>query len=763
MLEDKIIFIAGNLSNKHFLAGTNGNVTYLPPIKKTFFKFFNLTDFYDKLSLQEGTPRTNKELYSITQNKNGSVTATLNIPVKRGTVELKRTYFEKDIVYMDDASSNIFNMSIFPFYKLIDDDAAYNKYSVMLGCKGNVELHFYNLDNINSEINVKTKERSINESICTKYYTVNESFDLIEVETNGAKGAVLPLFLYKRLGTNNMVYCVDFGTTNTHIAYAIDKGSTVEEPSDFEYSSEIEAQVVSLFDSKSYITYLPNMKREFVPEDILLDTGNKTISNTQLSFPIRTAVCVANRWMADTNTVDCNLFGDANVGFYFLNEETDPKKIGNKYEKNIKWKSDGKSIKLRETFFNEVMWLLKNKAVFSDCGINFNFYFTFPQSMDDNSQRTLYDAWNNARINVKACSCKNVGELKQTKYNQQLNDQLHPDESIVPWYYLRKLGWVKPREKFMNIDIGGGTMDIVYFDPTDNESYTYSARFAADDLWGDGLDEQSANKKNNAFIRDYCDNYLPTLAQQLKDRFTRFKDTAEDSSDVISFLFKYDNDYHFSDYLSTSKLISLPLIHLVAVSYFVGLILKKEGFGVPDKMSFTGMGSLYLKIISQQDNKIAEIIKSVLQYQGIPANKAAALNVKMIDRPKVVTARGGVVFHHPNEQLRQSERIVWGYDGESEFDNLQQCDVSGKTNDVLKLVENCIDYFNSNFFKDTKDTLHCGWNYKPIDKAKIMKLADDSFKSWHIIASKNSSEGKQKDPLFFWAFKDMLFNYGFEI
>lgn len=754
LLEEKIIGLADSISNKHFLTGNAGDVAYLPPLTRNFFKFFKLEDLY--LFMNDGSfkldnvglPMLNKNLYEIHINADSSVSVTLHIPVgNRGQeVTLKKNYSEDEIIYFDDADADShMNLSIFPFYQIQHN--INNKYCVMLGYAGKVNLSFYKFNDLNTPVSVKQKERTNTNSINTRYYEINDAFDLIQVEAGDARGIVLPLFRRIKLGTDKLVFCIDFGTTNTHIAYGKENDRTVDNIQDFFYNTDDE-QVVSLYNIGGYMQYKPTMKREFIPEEIYA-----TSDGDKLSFPIRTTACTAKGWLGDTSSNDCMLFGDTSVGFFFLQEEQGTQGR-NVYNQNIKWARGGKNPQLRQAYFDELMWLIKNKAVLNGGSLDFQFYFTYPQSMEGRERDKLYKAWTAARRNVKA------GDPE--KFNMKQSSRFHPVEGIVPWYAFRKASKIDQAEIYLNVDIGGGTIDLVYQDPDHEENYTYSARFAANDLWGDGIDEQSANKKRNAFISEYERLSFPT-ASNLQKRYETFKDNATDSADIISFLFKYDKDYRFTDHLQESPLMTLILMHFVSVTYYIGLILKKEGLYVPHKIGFTGMGSLYVKIISPVANEIAEIIKSVLRYQGFEADEVRNLKVILEDNPKVVTARGGVIFHKPGHTPpTQVENCVWGYDGESDTDDLRQCDVSGKMESVLTQVEDCMNYFGSDEFASVRSRLNRGWSYRPLDMVKVMHLARLSFKSWDGSNNEHSKD-QQKDPIFFWPIKDLLFKYGFEI
>jgi len=751
-LEDKIIGLAAHMSNKHFLTGNAGDVNFLPPLKRTFFKFFNLEDLYQFMNDgsfkydNKGIPVQKQNIYSIHIIDDETVTVTLNIPVQSGVITMKKTYSDDEIVFFDDADADRhFNLSIFPFYQIVDNPN--NKYSVMLGYAGKVELNFFRMNDLNHQLKTEQRERTNTNTINTRFYMIDDAFDVIEVETGEARGLIIPLFKRIKLGTDHMVFCVDFGTTNTHVAYGKDNGNTVDDVQDFFYT-ESDEQVVSLYDIGSYIHYKPAMKREFLPEEIVV--GN---NDEKLSFPIRTTACAAKSWLSDTDTNKYMLFGDTNVGFFFLHEEQSAQG-SNVYKQNIKWARGGKNPDLRQAYFDELMWMIKNKAVLNGASLDFNFYFTYPQSMEGRERDRLYITWAEARKHVKA------GD--PGKCNMKQSDMKHPVEGIVPWYAFRKQGLIDASEIYLNVDIGGGTVDMVYQDPDHEENYTYSARFAANDLWGDGIDDQSDKKKANAFITEYVNKSFPS-ATNLTKRYETFRDNASDSADIASFLFKYDKDYRFTEHLQESPLITLILMHFVSITYYIGLILKKDGLYVPQKIGFTGMGSLYINILSPLSRDIAELMKSVLRYQGFEAKEVEPLEVVMTDNPKVVTAKGGVIFHRPGQApLTQVESCVWGYDGETDTDRLMECDVPNKIESVLTQVEDCMNYFSSDEFSKVRSKLNRGWNYQPLDMGEIMRLARLSFKNWDASNNDHSND-MQKDPIFFWPIKDMLFKYGFKI
>lgn len=780
-LEDHIICVAKEISKSYFLTGNRNKVTFLPPLKRLFFQFVKLSDMFltdedgSVLLDDKGNPKLNEEngdIYSIVEGED-AVRVTLRIPVMGGIVELQRSYTEEEIVYYENAAANRqLDLSIFPFYRIDGEESKSNKYSVMLGylgAKNNssneddtpVQLHFFG-ENMKEELTSKKTNRVVNsQNVNTTYYEVDETFAAIELQINApgikARGLIIPFFKHIQLSSKRFVFCVDFGTSNTHIAFGEMDGDTVKPKTvkNFNYGDS-GYEVVHLFNPGGFPSYKTAKNREFVPDLVVLNGKEKNDGNLfEVAFPLPTQANVQNRWF-NGSAGGYQLFGNVNVGFFYDKDNESIANTDNSYKGNIKWKKDGKYENIRKAYFDELMWLIKNKVVMEKASMDFYFYFTYPQSMDGNEIESFYDYWKEARVRVKA---------GDSKYNMQPTDNFHPIEGIVPWFAQRNQGTVQASDRYLNIDIGGGTMDMVYQDPESTENYTFSAIFAGDDLWGDGIDSMAANRiKQNAFIKAYenSEDYFPT--DKLKvDNYEAFVAKAENSSQIINSLFKFDSEYRFSQFLTHSELMTPVLIHFTAIAYYVGLVLQKKQFLVPNKIGFTGMGSLYLRILSPQSNQIAEIMKSVLRYQGFLSEDGLDdLQVVLLENPKEVTAQGGVLFH--GNKLREipvRESYVWGFDGETPMTKLKEQEVSAKEQDVMTLVEEFFNYFDSEEFVDLQDRLHRNWPLR-FDQKKLLSLARTSFKDYNRMNNKKRDKA-QKDPIFFWAIKDLLFNYGLEL
>ena len=73
-------------------------------------------------------------------------------------------------------------------------------------------------------------------------------------------------------------------------------------------------------------------------------------------------------------------------------------------------------------------------------------------------------------------------------------------------------------------------------------------------------------------------------------------------------------------------LYSIVFIHYAALMYNVARLINKLGIDIPDNLSFTGMGSKYINLISSDSNVIRDLTKLLLEkYTGKKVNDAFSI------------------------------------------------------------------------------------------------------------------------------------------
>ena len=202
-------------------------------------------------------------------------------------------------------------------------------------------------------------------------------------------------------------------------------------------------------------------------------------------------------------------------------------------------------------------------------------------------------------------------------------------ESVAPYYYLTATNQVVPNrdENVINIDIGGGTTDLLIF-AEQKPSFSTSFRFAGDDLWGDGYARVQGAPKQNGLLRlgvQYVESLPDSEQNQEYKGYLRAALQNPDfgSADVTSLLFKYNEALRFTQSLGLGKgrqLRVLFYLHYTAIIYHVAQLVQHFGLKTPRYLCFSGKGSLYLRLLSGGSSlaAIEKITKAVFQRRYWP-------------------------------------------------------------------------------------------------------------------------------------------------
>lgn len=541
-LESKIIEVSYNVRKDKFYTGSSQNIKYILPLKKEFFKFFNVGDIENMVNVS-----VDKDTLD--------VTVTIDIPLEGGKkITFCKRYYDGD----EDGKGcdkvrcfdkEMFDMAIFPSYRLPQNNA----YNIMLGTNklDNLKLKFYrqsDLEKGNPIEGVDDDIRTSDNGFQTRHLHVDGEFDFIELtvpdEDNTCSALVVPKFKQCPNTTLNYAFCVDFGTTNTHVAYVsrmlgTTGAVTLKQIEKFGFMrSEIagndDSQIMILNDDRGagYFVKFPTfLQREFVPYEIDKEKG--------IHYPMRTT-----SWEKIQQAGSLNCFSSVNIGFNYDNELIKEGNSQGMYRTNIKWaKNDPLAQSRLKEYFKELLWMMKGKSALNGGGGDFKVVATYPLSMSVPEVQAFKNAWKDAArwLNI------NEGNIKFEL------------ESVAPYYsFLVDLKFGQP---YMNLDIGGGTTDILHVNPKPggkDASAVFSALFAANDIWGDGVNNAN-NELENGFISFYMQSdAYKILPDNKKLELNAVLDKAGlSSSDFISYLFTHDKDsknpLNFSQAITSSS------------------------------------------------------------------------------------------------------------------------------------------------------------------------------------------------------------------
>ncbi|WP_026463607.1 hypothetical protein [Adhaeribacter aquaticus] len=631
---------------------------YLLPIKRTFFDYFEERDLFENLT------------FAIDINH---VKVSLRIPVQRGdAIVYERSYYTNPQNSKDQFGNEIpekgtiikakVGLGFFPFYKLrsqaqhndlykvmlVDDDTAPSLVNKRYDLKfyiGNQEITPGGGNRNATKVERTSKTIS---SAGSAYYEVQHThFDYLELicpQGEGVKGLIVPRWTELDRGTQNFTFSVDFGTTNTHVAY---NNAPSAHPKTFNIG-ENDMQVVLLnapsadVNKTVYERYragfgelfpvLLIQNREFVPSFI----GEQ---GSIFEFPIRTATCETPNFPNEPTHV----LGNINIGFAINSEVSMVQQA--RYETNLKWSMelDTHSEDRIEAFFRELLLMIKHKVALNNGIIeNTRLIWFRPLSFDMFSLNQFKSKWDEAY--------QQIFKTSQTT--------ICLTESVAPYYYLTATNQVVPNrdENVVNIDIGGGTTDLLFL-KGQQPAYSTSFRFAGDDLWSEGYSRLQGAGKQNGFLQAYSKENR-TLASTEKEQEARqafdlaMTNDQFRSADVVSLLFSYDNELRFSGHLMKARQLRIIFyLHYTAIIYHIAQLIKHLQIETPRYFCFSGKGSLYIKLLSGGPNMmIVERLTKLILKKVTGVEPKSNFKIILANNPKEATANGGVLFDGSSEQ-----------------------------------------------------------------------------------------------------------------
>lgn len=748
-LEEKIIVVSYKIRKNCFYTGSATDVKHLLPLKKEFFKFFKPTDI--------------PNLVKMSVNKDTEVvTVELNIPVSGGTtISLKKVYEEDDQLLFDDGTKEI-DLAIFPSYRIpLDPNGKDNNvYNVMFGSlRVDAQTKFYKVENLSktaeqrhlSTVIEKVRVDGGNNDITTRHINIPSSFDFMEIIMNGISGLVVPKFKEVIQKTRNFTFCVDFGTTNTHVSYVSKPNGdatpvTVNQIQTFEIEED-DMQVMLLNDASSFgqfLKYKTYLLREFVP--LLIN------SNADFHYPMRTA-----SWETNLNVPNLKTFENMSIGFNYDRELSLTETMPGCYRTNIKWaRQDTLASSRMQSYFMQLLWMMKSKSILNGGGEDFEVVVTYPQSMSAIEKGTIKKAWEQAK--------------NTTKSHVTLKFEL---EGITPYYSFLGALMRNASQPYMNVDIGGGTTDILHIVPSPGKqpkSFTLSAIFAANDIWGDGCND-ICDPKQNGFIKYYLQSdEFNLLDDTKKSELNSVVQNAVSSADIMSYLFSHDADNNSPTQVSqaitrSTDMMKVVITHFSGIMYYLAMVLDTCDLEIPANITFTGMGSKYIKLIANDEDSIGNFVSKIFAYYGKLSDnkklKVANVKIMFAENPKIVTAQGGLILNSRKIDILPEQILCHGYEGEEYGDTVRYKDVFDYKECTINSYNRFADMFKEGNISNIISSL--GHDIPSQFADELKQYASDSI---DLMISQycdpNMQDKSVGDPMFFWTMKNSLYILGID-
>jgi hypothetical protein len=646
-LEHDIIRLVYPINSQKYFDGNlkldnpEATKSFLLPIKPLFFEYFSVDDL---INGGIGKPSILIEDAGV----RSAIRVLLKIPVANG-----KEYIQFERVYHDDGTSDEksnkggirehqFGLTIFPFVRQTSAEAFYNIQLVDRDVTGkhvdaDYTLGFYKDNQAKPLVPEFQKSRNSKQKgdvskVGTKLFSLNSSFDYIQVENQFASGLIIPKWKSYSNNGDQYTFAVDFGTTNTHIEYSLNSNT----PKPFEILKE-DIQAVPLlsdvtdhnFSGTGAIDIRTSIAKEFVPEIISKDTS--------YNFPHRTVIA-QSKTNAPTNGGKALV--DYNIPVIFEKSIDN----NNRFFTNLKWDSREPNNDFRvKAFLEELIILIRNKVLMNDGDLNAaKVLWTYPTSMSFARKSHLQSAWNDLF----------------KKYINSNNTPIDISESIAPYYYFQGNAKLQGLGHGVSVlmDIGGGTSDVVVYE-SNVPKLISSYKFAGNTLFGDGYNV-FGDVKNNKLISKFKQEFdevltknSPTLKSISDDLYNQQK-----SADYNTFLFSLINNnevkekevLNYNRKIAADKDIKIIFLYFYCAKvYHIAQLMSFHKIDLPMNMVFSGNGAKILNIITPNQELISNLTKIIfLKVYGLEDYLPVGLKINIEkDFPKEVTCKGALIHH----------------------------------------------------------------------------------------------------------------------
>jgi len=764
------------------------------PIKPAYFEYFTINDL--------------KEQLHIKKLKQGGIVVKLNIPVRgenrRGVIKFERTYNAVPVETIDNPNNGALIESslvfgVYPFFKV--SDKRYNdRYKVLAYHRTFEEMRCLflrenlsdarnttipnaihsrtrkeeGLGYITNYIDLTTISGNIDDGI-QKDDSLDITFDIvaITIDNNAANctlGGILIPEMNEVINLTSEASSISFdiGTSNSYVA--VKTGGNIESLATFsENQRDGLSDLVMLHKPKSDAAvtdydlepidtlYGIAQRAEFLPSQI----GNR--SNHK--FPIRSIINVDNDTMNEELSA-LNTLSDANIPFGFGQQQLRPN-FDITYS-NIKWgvaKDNKPAIRRLFAFIEQLAWMGRNHLLRAGKNPSFSQVIWFkPLSMGE-EQRILFNLiW-------KAIHQNYFGRKENIENLTNITESWAPVKS-----YDNYLGTGRT---YMNIDIGGGTTDIILFDDEKPVSTT-SFRFA-----GNGLFESLSNSNHfdNGFVTKYEKEMRKNFkGDVLKEKILEYikESNGLSSTDLISYFFQHNV---FSTSLTLdSEFKLLFLLHNSAILYHAAQFLKLSKVEeVPKYIGVSGNGARLLEITNggkdlNRNRGMAHLATHIFK-KVFQNNTLNPLTLQVLDSPKESTAKGGILglSHFKNHKNADWEAytIALG-DGQNSY----KVNAEGEKNkpryaqylktedntidDVAQNVTDFFDYFFTELWNELNLTSNFGLD-KGFNSEKLRQYFSNKETIQDIIRKEINTklfhEQELNETLFFYPIKAYLYDF----
>jgi len=671
LLSDVLIQVPYKFDSKNFVSGEVNldSDGFFLPLKPDFFKYFS-TDFLQQNNLifkvktkREGQGNQQRTIIE-------SVEVLLNVPIKAGIIQLKKTY------YAPDANTDAFNtsrmkkdmaegyileyplaLSIFPFVRSNEN----NIYRIMLRHEGGnkriaLEAKTNGDQNVQFDGQINTRDTS-------QLYSLKNSVDYFIITLSHGQishhAVCVPKWPQEngndpqnngdnqQQGGTICNFAFDFGTSNSYIAVMTehqgDNGNQIGELTDIKLVSTISPDNNN--NETGFKILNLGFKQHFIPLNGIGDI---------YKFPLSTVLSLPEN--LNLGQIPDGL-KTVNIPFIYGKEDYGADNI---IASNFKWYSrqnKNQQQKLANAFIEEMFLLCRAYALAHHADLSqTKMVWTYPLSMKDPSGMHAY-TWQKYYKDY----------FFQTNDNEHLSSHVKRiSESIAPVLYYTQNNRNRNAEASVSIDIGGGTCDVVLNGGNQGSRQEQikitSFRFAGDIIFNPEGVNASQNKMVQKMYNDFVTNL--NLEQYDGNFFNLLKRVCtgnSPSSEANSLLFALETlpslsyinhveDKSYNIKLKQNEEFKIIFIYFyAAIIYYLAILIKKINFPQPATLYFSGMGSKLLNIIGNAE-QLQNLTTTLLKTFGdFDYNNPINISIEA-EKPKKITAEGALTTIMANPQ-----------------------------------------------------------------------------------------------------------------
>lgn len=620
-------FFDGNLEDE---TGEQ-KVGYLLPLKSLFFECFNESALWDKRF-------KSKPMIDIIKRRS-FVQVTLRIPINMGKdfIDLTKRYEESGVKesYGKIVSCRKY-IQFFPFQK---STVAPNYYVNLLDAEEddtNQDLEITFDGQTAAHKSVKSRLHKANAYQNTHFYRVKENFSLISLRHHGSEDGnyLIPKWHGDRGIDSQFTFSIDFGTSNTHIEYAVNAGQTKA----LDFSAQNNGIAKTFYPNATEGEERLLLEMEFIPEEI----GRES----EFIFPVRTVLFDYHNYDA----VNYQALLDYNIGFSYEKRRMIPTNRSRAFT-NLKWINNTVNRAEQEaqvnSFLEQLIVMCKTKVMVEGGDISATrFVWTYPLSYGTQQITNLAEM-------LKMLITRHFGE------NVSIDSVC---ESIAPFYAITKEGrLLGTSNHILSLDIGGGTIDSVVYQNKRVKTIS-SMLFGANFLYANGY-EMAID--GNGFYQ-LGESFLNNLPDDISVNIQHIKKSIKETNkleDLISFYFSLEKhkelkgktNVSFSKMLAGNSAIrTVLLFYYASIIYYNIRAMKVAGLEKPTKLIFSGNGSRFLSMLDRLDKKeiLSEYTNALIDviYEGVDVEKSD-IQIITYENPKELTSRGAISIVNEKEEL----------------------------------------------------------------------------------------------------------------